>query len=207
MTIPRIIGIYLAAGSSRRMGTDKRKLPFANKTLGTISLQNALSSHLSHVLVITKRNDPLDWIASELLENKKLEIAFCPLSTYGQAYSLRCGVERAIHLQADAIVVLLADQPFVTANDVNTLIHQYIGYQPDYAAFINKSVPMPPILFAKTTFSDLLCLQGDEGARRLIRSRKQWNGIALEPSHHDLFFDIDTPRNYELAFKRWSNKE
>lgn len=45
--------IYLAAGTSRRMGTDKRSLVLNGVSLGSMALKNALLSKLDHIFVIT----------------------------------------------------------------------------------------------------------------------------------------------------------
>lgn len=54
--------IYLAAGTSRRMGTDKRSLFLNGVSLGSMALKNALLSELDHIFVITGKRDPLHWL-------------------------------------------------------------------------------------------------------------------------------------------------
>ena len=55
--------IYLAAGTSRRMGTDKRSLFLNGVSLGSIALKNALLSELDHIFVITRKGDSLHWLS------------------------------------------------------------------------------------------------------------------------------------------------
>jgi len=194
------VGIYLAAGNSRRMGIDKRALPLADSSLGSCALQAALSSFLSTVFLIVQPNDSLDWVASPLLHHEKITIVRCPSAT--QSFSLRCGVREAIHHQADAAVILLADQPFVRKETINELIACFAQTRTDYVAFANNNRPFPPILFSAAVFSSLLNIQGDEGARQLIR-QKHWNGTLLHGEDNRLFFDIDTMEEYKQALEYW----
>ncbi|ANB59915.1 NTP transferase domain-containing protein [Anoxybacteroides amylolyticum] len=194
------VGIYLAAGNSTRMGTDKRALPFADSFLGSIALQAALFSFLSTVFLIVPPNDPLDWVAFPLLQHEKIAIIHCPSTT--QSSSLQCGVRKAIYQKADAAVILLADQPFVRKETINELIAHFTQTHTDYVAFANNSIPFPPVLFSASVFPSLLNIQGDEGARQLIR-QKHWNGTLLHADDNRLFFDIDTMEEYKQALKYW----
>ncbi|MCL6587951.1 MAG: NTP transferase domain-containing protein [Anoxybacillus sp.] len=194
------VGIYLAAGNSTRMGADKRALSFANTSLGSVALQAALVSSLSTVFLIVPPTDSLDWVAPPLLRHEKIMIIRCPSAT--QSFSLRCGVREAIRHQSDAAVILLADQPFVRKETINKLIACFAQTRTDYVAFANNNRPFPPILFSAAVFPSLLNIQGDEGARQLIR-QKHWNGTLLHVDDNRLFFDIDTPEEYKQALKYW----
>lgn len=108
MNVPRTTGICLAAGNSTRMRTDKRALPFANYSLDSTALQEAVSSSLSDIFVIVRQDNPLDWITSELLRHEKCTIIRCTALS-GQTHSLRCGIREAIRRHAEAVVVLLAN--------------------------------------------------------------------------------------------------
>ncbi|WP_017436121.1 NTP transferase domain-containing protein [Saccharococcus caldoxylosilyticus] len=207
MNMSRIIGIYLAAGQSRRMGMDKRSLPFSGNTLGDAALKAAVLSLISHVLVVVPPDDTLTWLAPELAKHKKCTIIRCFDCSRGQAHSLRCGIKRAMQMQAEAIVILLADQPFITEAVINELIQLYEQYQADYISFTNNGIVMPPVLFARSTFFDLLLLDGDEGARKLLRNQSRWKGITQESTTEKIFFDIDTKEDYLHAIKQSEKKE
>ena len=66
----KVIGIYLAAGDSRRMGTNKLLLDIGGIPLGSLALQAALESKVHQVLVITKRDDRLTWIVPHLFKER-----------------------------------------------------------------------------------------------------------------------------------------
>ena len=50
----KITGVYLAAGSSSRMGSNKLALPVGTKTLGSLAVQTALKTPLDQIYIITK---------------------------------------------------------------------------------------------------------------------------------------------------------
>ena len=112
-----------------------------------------------------------------------------------------------MQMQAEAIVILLADQPFITEAVINELIQLYEQYQADYISFTNNGIVMPPVLFARSTFFDLLLLDGDEGARKLLRNQSRWKGITQESTTEKIFFDIDTKEDYLHAIKQSEKKE
>jgi len=130
-----IIGIYLAAGQSTRMGSNKLQLPLGNMSLGNYALAAALNSRLDYVRVIT--NDVMaDWMDSTFYRDpikQKWSKMYCPEAHLGQAYSLRCGIRAALALEVRAVMILLADQPLITSEMINELL---IRYQMEWANHI-----------------------------------------------------------------------
>ncbi|QPA31301.1 NTP transferase domain-containing protein [Thermaerobacillus caldiproteolyticus] len=209
MTKRRIIGIYLAAGKSSRMGTNKLMLPLKEERLGSMALKKALHSNLYHVVIVTREGDTLDWIAPELFAHPLLEkwsSVACPRSSYGQSYSLKCGLKQAYQLRAEAVIILLADQPFITEHMINQLIFYYESCPLPYITVTHNGIPMPPTLFSAETFPLLLQLKGDEGARKLIRKQWKEKGMRLEYEDPLYFLDIDTKQDYFLAITELKRK-
>lgn len=65
MRSPYLIGVFLAAGKSRRMGQNKLALPLKGENIGSLSLKTALSSRLDHVLVVERtEHASLEWIGA-----------------------------------------------------------------------------------------------------------------------------------------------
>ncbi|HDX9578263.1 TPA: NTP transferase domain-containing protein [Bacillus pseudomycoides] len=187
----KIIGVYLAAGNSRRMGLQKLSLPLHNEPLGNAALKTALSSNLSEIIIVT--ND-MNWI-SQSLRYENVHILPCADSNQGQSHSLRCGVQKAMDMKADGIVVLLADQPFIKTELINELIDCYKQYQTVYyVAAKHRGIIRPPVLFAKKTFPFLQTLQGDQGARAIFQ---QVEGITIPYEETALFYDVDSWNDYQ----------
>ncbi|MBP0726686.1 NTP transferase domain-containing protein [Bacillus sp. RG28] len=198
----RSIGIYLAAGESKRMGNDKRFLLLNEQPLGSIVFKNALLSKIDHLVVVTRISDSLEWLPSFVFSapySCKWSQIECAEASKGQGHSLKSGVKKAIEIGADAVIILLADQPFVTTEVINTLLNSYQN-EPNYFFFAaaNDILPMPPILFSKICFPYLLQLNGDQGLRTVIREKLFNSGKMIAFQDEMLFFDIDTVEDYEI---------
>lgn len=191
-----IVGIYLAAGKSRRMGLDKRSLLVGMKTLGSLAIETALQSRLDCICIVTQEDDALSWLPDAVKREKKVVHLPCKLADEGLSASLKCGVTFAKSLHAEAIVILLADQPFITVQMIDEMIAYHKEQnRSEFVAPYFKGVPRPPILIASSVFPALLKLNGDRGARDLLRSGF-YKGVKLPCSDQRLFYDVDTKEDY-----------
>jgi molybdenum cofactor cytidylyltransferase len=194
-----IIGIYLAAGQSKRMNCDKLLLPFAGVPLGSIALCTALKSQLDHIVIVTSTKD-LPWITPSLsspAQQQKWSHIPCKESYKGQSYSLRCGLQVAKASKAEAIMILLADQPFISKEMIDQLLTYYKNHKHfSFIASGYQGIPLPPILFSYSFFPFLSKLQGDEGARQLLRKKSPFTGKVIEFKDAKNFYDIDTEEEY-----------
>lgn len=89
--------IYLAAGTSRRMGTDKRSLFLNGVSLGSMALKHALLSELDHIFVITGKGDSLHWLSDVFFlspMSNNWSQAECEQAGNSQGHSIQCGVKK-----------------------------------------------------------------------------------------------------------------
>lgn len=194
------VGIYLAAGSSKRFGSDKLTQPIHNKALGTLALATALESGLEKVIVVTKELDPI-WLIP-FLKHAKCDQVTCMDAHLGQACSIQTGLRHAELRQAEAIMVMLADQPFITVHMIDILISTF--KEKGNSAFIasrHNGIICPPILFARHMFPNLYTLRGDSGAKSLLIEHAA-EGTFLDFADGKPFYDIDTIHDYERVFKK-----
>jgi molybdenum cofactor cytidylyltransferase len=192
----KVIGIYLAAGKSTRMGRNKLELPFIKGYLGTVAFREALESKLDITFAITRKGDQLRFLAPF---SKRMGWCYfrCLDENSGLSESLKTGVSKATEWGADAVVVLLADQPFVTTECINRLLEEFI-LSPNllFVSALQNGILKPPVLLSKALFPALKKLKGEEGAKWLLQSewREQGKGVEFEDS---IFIDVDTLDEYE----------
>ncbi|MED3959776.1 NTP transferase domain-containing protein [Priestia aryabhattai] len=205
-----IVAVYLAAGASKRMGSNKLLLPLGNGCLGSKALRTAVCSKVNHTIVVTKKGDSLEWIDPILFSEayqQKWSHTSCSSALKGQSASLKCGLKKAKELSSDAIIVLLADQPLISIVLIDTFVSLFENHSS--APFISsfyQGIARAPVLFSKQMFSSLDKLQGDQGARKIIRQNGPGNGMSYECTDASLFMDVDTKQAYERIKKIYKEK-
>ncbi|QDS34153.1 nucleotidyltransferase family protein [Brevibacillus brevis] len=202
----KIVGIYLAAGKSTRMGSDKLRLPLGSMHLGNYALAAALHSKLDYVAIVAG-DVTADWIDRTFYQKRlhwKWAVFHCSEAHLGQSHSLRCGVAAAQAMNAAAVMILLADQPLITTTMINELLlHYQATTNVGFVASRHDGLTRPPVIFARRMFPDLLRLENDQGARQLIR--KSTSGVSIDFTSADLFMDVDTAEDYSHLVKRWKS--
>ena len=101
---------------------------------------------------------------------------------------------RAVSHVADALLLLLADQPLVTAHHLQALVSAWDGTDGEIVATAFAETMGPPVLFPRGAFDALGELTGDQGAKSLLQnSRFDVRTIPFE----DAAVDIDTPADLQ----------
>ncbi|WP_413300585.1 nucleotidyltransferase family protein [Bacillus sp. 1P10SD] len=201
----RLVGIYLAAGRSSRMGCSKLNLPLGNSFVGSMAFQSALDSQLGAVIAVTRKEDSLHWLAP-FSERMGWRLVECDHADRGLSASLKAGVSAASQLGAFGVVVLLADQPNITYWMINRLIEEYSAFPGySYISYTHNGVSKPPILITKRLFSLIEKLEGDQGAREIIRGKESESGKQILLESKERFFDVDTMDDYQYVKKMWQS--
>ena len=154
-----VVAIVLAAGAGSRFSGPTHKLDAAvgGRALVDRAVGSALAAGIGPVVVVT---------AGQLATALHPSVIHVVNERWagGQSTSLHAGIDTARRLGADAVVVGLADQPFVTvdawravaATDAAIAVATYGGRR-GHPVRLHQSV------------WDLLPVEGDEGARSLMR--------------------------------------
>lgn len=185
--------MILAAGSSSRLGRPKQLLPFNGKSLLEHAVDAANDSIAEPVIVVLGAN--AEKLEKEIIE-KKVHIEENKEWQEGMASSVRCGITALMRIApaADAAIIMVCDQPFVSSE----LLNELIAHQKNTGKLIVTSqyenAVGPPALFYKTIFPELLKLKGDAGARKIIEQRK---GDIATVSFMKGSIDIDTEADYK----------
>lgn len=199
----KIIGIYLAAGKSTRFKQDKLSVSIRDKYLGSIALKEALHAALDYVVVVMNQNKLPTWLSQDFspYEARKLVVTVCRCSENGQAYSLQQGLHKARAIDQDAaIMVMLADQPFVTRSQINDMIDLYQQKEDLKCIGLKHTYISPPVIITPYLFTEIFRLTGDEGARKIIEKYRH-ESYFLSENDPKVFVDIDT----QADFHKWEH--
>ena len=107
---------------------------------------------------------------------------------------VRRGV-RHVAATADAIVVVLADMPFVTADMIATLVARYRETAAPLVASHYGGVQAPPTLYDRALFAELLSIPGERCAKQVVRRHEQEAALVAWPE--TALRDIDVPADCE----------
>ena len=188
----RVAAIVLAAGEARRYGSQKLLAPLHGRPLLQHAVDAACASSLSPVVIVLGADS--DAITAQL-EPGRARIVRNPDYASGQASSLRTGVA-ALGTEADAAVVLLGDQPGVTAALLETLVARQRETGAVAVLCVQDGRRSPPTLMHGDLFAEVADLRGDVGARELLARRDDVVAVNVDPATARLV-DIDTPADLE----------
>jgi molybdenum cofactor cytidylyltransferase len=190
----RIAAVILAAGqSSRYRAADPSAVSKVVATLGGKPLvrhvaEAALAAGLDPVVVVTgfareAAQAGLDGLAVSFVHN--------PSFATGLSSSLKAGVY-ALPDDAAGAAILLADMPKVSAGLLGALAKAFNENPHACALAPNLNGQRGnPVFIRRALFDDVARLDGDVGARALLRGRSDVVDVAMDDDA--VAFDVDTP--------------
>ena len=160
---PDLAAVILAAGQSSRMGRQKLMMTIGENTLLERAVGPTLKAGFREIVVVTDSHSGR--IAEQLPPS--VRIVANPQSPMGISTSLRTGILAVSHC-TQAIVFVLGDQPFITADVYRSLIEHYRQSLKALTYPIYQGQRGNPVLFDRRLFEDLLALQGDRGGKQIF---------------------------------------
>jgi molybdenum cofactor cytidylyltransferase len=112
----------------------------------------------------------------------------------GQASSMRTGLAAASP-SAQAALLLLGDQPAMRPADIRAVMDAYRSGAGPIVQGSYRGEPGHPVLFDRSVWPDLLAVEGDRGARDVIKAHPDW--VTRVDLDADLPPDLDTMDDYE----------
>lgn len=180
------VALVLAAGRSQRFGSDKRHHPLeAGRTLLQSSL--ALPCALLEDVWLALRDDdpPPPHLPA------KVHIVRSSRSRLGLGQSIAASVECISQASdADALVLLLGDMPFIQPGTLATLLAHASREGICRPAF--QGTPGHPVVFGRALWPELAMLEGDQGARAVLQAHPS-RVLTLEMDDPGVLLDIDHP--------------
>ena len=186
----RVFAAVLAAGGSQRFGRSKMLEPLQGETLvhRAADLARAVCGDRSILVVGHEGNAVTDAAGGApqfVIVNEHYED--------GIGGSIALSAKAVAHV-ADALLLILADQPLVTAEHLRTLISHWDGADDVIVATAFSETTGPPVLFPRAAFHALGQLTGDHGAKRLLQGADF--DLKTVP-FADAAIDIDTPADLD----------
>jgi molybdenum cofactor cytidylyltransferase len=188
--------IILAAGPSSRMGQPKQLLMYGDITLLDHCIHVAHGSNATSIIVVVGAQphsvNPQVSDQTHVVNNVYWQ--------EGMASSIRLGIKTVLDVNpsADGAILMVCDQPYVTSLLLNTLIAAYQTTGKAIVASGYDDTYGPPAFFQKKFFPELLQLNGDVGAKGLIKEHADEVELVLFPEGN---IDIDTLADYQKFLK------
>lgn len=186
-------GILLAAGFSRRFGSEDKLLQLLpdGRCMAEAAAQNLIKAIPLSIAVVRIENETL----AKRLQTIGLNIVYCNAQQTGMGDSLAAAVRYAAGFAGSAtgFVVALADMPYIKPETISAVTHA-LETGAAIAAPTYRNQRGHPVGFGTQFRNELELLTGDEGARSIVK-RHVGQLTLLECDDPGILTDIDTPQD------------
>lgn len=189
-----VSAILLAAGEAKRMGRLKQTLPLGKTTIVEQTIDNLLNSNANEVIIV------LGHKAEEIrkrVAHRQVKIALNPHYRQGMSTSIIAGLN-LVDEQAQAVMLALADQPFIDSQTTNRLIDEFNDHSKGIVVPSYQGQRGHPVIFAIKYKKEMFALKGDIGAREIIE-RHPDDILEVAVSSPGINIDIDTADDYKSS--------
>ncbi len=186
-----IAAIILAAGASRRMGTNKLILLVDGEPMVRRTVRRVIDAGCAPVIIVTG-HEP-ERVQAALI-GLDVQYATSPDPTGPTSASLHAGL-RTLPDEADATLVMLADMVHITTPMLRALLEANDAGTEPLGVSRYGAVLAPPLLFRRALWAELLAWHGEGCGKAVVRAHEgdarmhDWPTEALQ--------DVDTPEEYE----------
>jgi molybdenum cofactor cytidylyltransferase len=188
---PKIAGIILSGGASRRMGTPKALLRFQSETF-LDRLIGLFSAVCDPIIVVVGLHS--EKIRSGIQRGGAVHFALNSDPDRGMLSSLQCGLA-LVPPDADAAMFLPVDHPHLEISTVAALAARFRADRAPVTVPIYEGEHGHPVCIARPLIAELLALSPSAKASDVIH-RHVPNTVYLEVSDPAVVTDIDDPSAY-----------
>jgi molybdenum cofactor cytidylyltransferase len=197
-----VYAVVLAAGRSRRMGTQKLVLPFAGKTVIGHVVDQILNAPVAGVVVVV---GPEHHAIAEALSSRPVTLVVNAEAEAEMLSSVRVGLQ-TLPSDAQAALVVLGDQPSIETTVIEALLQTFSA--------AGKGIVIPtcdnrrghPLLVSARYFDEIAQGYDGGGLRELITAHpNDLQEVAV--SNSGVLFDIDYPADYQREIQRHAARD
>ena len=161
--------IYLAAGNSRRFGSNKLLYSLQGKPMYLHLLERLVRICARHsrwnVIVVTQYPEIM-----EVVKRFSIQGVFSGESRKGASWSVRAGLMAAEEQgDVEACVFFVADQPYFSEESAEQFLEYMERGRERLGCVCCKGQSGSPVWFAREYFAKLMQLEGDQGGRKVLK--------------------------------------
>lgn len=157
----RICAVIQASGMSKRMGTDKLRLPVKGVEMYKYIIKEVSKVKIDKVVLVSKDEEILKYGSAHgftTVLNRDYDL--------GQSRSIVLALNELVDF--DAIMFFVADQPFLKADTIEKLIEEFKKTSKSIVIPLYDGKRGSPVIFSSIYKEDLMALKGEERGRLII---------------------------------------
>jgi len=195
--ISRTAIILVASGLSRRFGRrDKMMASLGGMPLVEHPARAIASMHPLARVAVCPSSGPA--IGEQLID--RFVIAVNKNPKQGLGHSIALGAQIALQFKPDQIMVCMGDMPFIEPWLLTAIAARLVEGEADIVHAGGTDRPHPPTVFGHACFEQLAALDGDDGAKALMRSQDL--RVVAFSAPRPLLLDVDTRDDLDLAHRQ-----
>lgn len=193
---PFVSAIVLAAGMSKRMGSLKQLMEVGDRSLVEHTLRTVTDSDVSEtILVLGYQSEKICEALTRNGVGPKAKVVINDSYAEGMSTSIKAGLQ-SLATEADAALIVLADQPLLNPGLINRLIDEYRHEHSPITVPIYKGFRGNPVLVDRALFGEMMNISGDIGCRSLFGLHSESIRTVLTDDI-GILVDIDTAEDLQ----------
>ena len=188
-----ISSILLAAGQSKRMNNENKLVKEVQGIpLIKHSVKNILSSQIDELIIILGYQK--DIVEKQIEKNERVKVIFNKEFESGMASSIKLGLKN-LSQKTKYFFICLGDMPMINHSIYNELINSKKNKEiivPTY-----KGTQGNPVLFSKSMKEKIMIIQGDTGAKKILKTNKN-KILNIEINDVNILKDFNTKENFNF---------
>jgi molybdenum cofactor cytidylyltransferase len=189
----RIAALVLAAGRSRRFGARNKLLAdLEGRAVLARTVAAVTAAEFDETMVVT---GPDHDAIEQVLREAPVRLVRCANERDGIGLSIATGIV-ALRSDLEGVAILPGDMPLMTTATLRKIADEFVSHQGQRIvhAADGQGAQRNPVLWPRIFFSELMSLQGDRGAKIMIR-----DAVTVRVTDDRELLDIDDEEGFARA--------